>query len=327
MILVAGGAGYIGSHAVRELVRHGRRVVVLDNFSRGHRAAVAAEAAVVEADLEDRAALGRVFREHPVTLVMHFAAHSIVPESVQNPVLAFRNVREALNLLEAMLVAGVNQFVFSSSAAVYGEPEAVPITEGHPLRPVNPYGASKAWVEAMCAELRRAQGLRYVSLRYFNAAGACREGSLGEDHHPETHLIPLVLQAALGRREAVDIYGGDFPTPDGTAVRDYVHVTDLAEAHCLAMEALEKGRIAGEIYNLGSGTGYSVLEVLRTAREVTGREIPVRTCPRRPGDPAMLVAGAARIKRELGWSARHSSLHNIIATAWEWHRTHPAGYI
>jgi len=314
MILVTGGAGYIGSHAVKELVKSGHRVVVLDNLSTGHRAAVDKKAIFCPGDLHDLKFIHDIFGEYPIELVMHFAAHSIVPQSMQEPLLSYRNLNCTINLLEAMLKAGVRKLVFSSTAAVYGEPLETPIPENHPLKPTNPYGQSKAWIEAILEQLHRANGLDYISLRYFNAAGADPEGELGEEHHPETHLIPIILKAAL-QGEEVSVFGSDYPTKDGTPVRDYIHVSDLISAHLLAMEALLQGRKQREIYNLGHQRGYSVLEVIDAARQVTGLDIPYRMADRRPGDPSTLVASSAKIKAELGWEPRYSDLQTIIATA------------
>jgi UDP-glucose 4-epimerase len=326
MILVTGGAGYIGSHAVKALLQKNCAVLVFDNLSAGHELAVPEGAVLVKGDLLDPGAIGEALQRYPVTLVMHFAAHSIVPESVQDPLLSYRNIAGTVNLLSAMRQAGVQRLVFSSTAAVYGEPVKLPIPEDHPLAPTNPYGQSKAWIETILAQLHRSTGLSYISLRYFNAAGADPEGELGEDHHPETHLIPLVLKTALGQRDKIYIYGRDYPTADGTAVRDYIHVTDLIEAHLLAMEVLQEERAVQGVYNLGHQRGYSVLEVINAARKVTGREIPAEPAPRRPGDPSILIAASEKIKRELGWRTRFTALDEIIATAWAWYRRHPGGY-
>jgi len=324
-ILVTGGAGYIGSHTLPALTAAGYEVLVLDALRSGHAAAVA-DYRLVRGDLADRALLDRLFAEFAIEAVLHFAASTEVGESVRRPEGFYRNnVCATLALLEAMLAAGVRQIVFSSSAAVYGEPESIPIPESAPLRPTNPYGWSKRMVEQILDDLHRAHGLRSVSLRYFNAAGAAPDGRLGEDHHPETHLIPLVLQVALGQRDAIAIYGDDYPTPDGTCIRDYVHVCDLADAHVLALRALARG--AGrEVYNLGNGQGFSVRQVIQMAREVTGHPIPERIEPRRPGDPARLVASAERARQELGWQPRYPGLREIVATAWNWHRHHPRGF-
>ncbi|MGQ9532647.1 MAG: UDP-glucose 4-epimerase GalE [Desulfotomaculales bacterium] len=325
-LMVTGGAGYIGSHTVRILRARGWDVVVYDDLSTGHSSAVPPDVPLIVGDVGDAPRVSAALREYDVQAVLHFAALSLVGESMENPRRYFeRNVGGGLALLGAMLENGVRYFVLSSTAAVYGEPEVVPIPEDHPLRPTNPYGDAKAFLETVLRRYEAAYGLRWMALRYFNAAGAHPDGDLGEDHRPETHLIPVVLQAALGQREAVVIFGNDYPTPDGTAVRDYIHVQDLAEAHVLALEGLLAGMPCTS-YNLGIGRGYSVKEVITAAREVTGREIPVRVGPRRPGDPAVLVASAARIRRELGWYPRYERLEDIIATAWTWHRQHPLGF-
>ncbi|MEW5785031.1 MAG: UDP-glucose 4-epimerase GalE [Bacillota bacterium] len=326
MILVTGGAGYIGSHAVKALLDKGCAVAVFDNLSYGHAGAIDQRAEFIRGDLQDPPAIRETLQRYPIRLVMHFAAHSIVPESVLKPLLSYRNVSATVNLLSAMAESGVKRLVFSSTAAVYGEPVKLPIEEDHPINPTNPYGESKACLESMLARLHRAAGLNYVSLRYFNAAGADPDGALGEDHHPETHLIPLVLKTALGQREKIFVYGSDYPTEDGTAVRDYIHVSDLVEAHLLAMHLLEKDRPVQAVYNLGHQKGYSVLEVIETARRITKREIPLEMASRRPGDPSTLIAASDKIKKELGWKPRFTALAKIIATAWEWHLHHPNGY-
>lgn len=321
-VLVVGGAGYIGSITAAELLRVGHQVIVLDTLRTGHRAAVPVEAVFVAGDLADRALLDTVFREHQPQAVMHFAAASLVPESMARPAFYFRNnVAATLALLETMLAHDVKKFVFSSTAAVYGFPEAVPIPEDAPTRPVNPYGESKLMVERMLHWFDEIHGLRSAVLRYFNAAGATAER--GEDHTPETHLIPLVLEVALGQREAVTIFGTDYPTPDGTAIRDYIHVVDLAQAHILALDALDGG---SRTYNLGNGQGFSVKEVIQVAREVTGHSIPAVEADRRPGDPPVLIAGSDKIQRELGWRPRFPTLPEIIGSAWAWHQAHPEGY-
>jgi UDP-glucose 4-epimerase len=322
-ILITGGAGYIGSVVADELVRKGADVVVFDNLSHGARAAVPAGAEFIEGDVSDRAALDRVMRERKFGAVMHFAAFIEAGESMQFPERYFRNnSANALTLLEAALAHKISRFVFSSTAALYGMPERIPIEETDALRPVNAYGESKLLVERMLEWFHRIHGLRYASLRYFNAAGAV--GGRGEDHHPETHLIPLALEVALGKREHIAIYGSDYPTADGTCVRDYIHVGDLASAHLLALEALEKRDKL--IYNLGNGRGFSVREVIESARRVTGREISSREAERRPGDPAVLVASAKKIRDDLAWEPRHPELDDIVHSAWEWRRAHPNGY-
>jgi UDP-glucose 4-epimerase len=322
-LLVTGGAGYIGSTVAQQLVERGDDVTVLDSLDRGHRAAVPEQAVFVRADLLDPQAVARAL-ERGFDGVLHFAALSLVAESVEFPERYYRgNVVGTLNLLDAMRAAGVGRLVFSSTAATYGEPENTPIAEDEPAAPVNAYGNSKLAVDRMIADEARAHGLAAVSLRYFNVAGA--SGALGEDHHPETHLIPLVLQAAAGRREHVAIFGTDFPTDDGTAIRDYIHVEDLGDAHVLG---LDRATRPGEhrIYNLGTGTGFSVRQVIECARTVTGKEIAVVDEGRRAGDPAILVASAEKIRSELGWTPRRSQLETIIGDAWAWAQAHPAGY-
>ncbi|MDI6871445.1 MAG: UDP-glucose 4-epimerase GalE [Bacillota bacterium] len=324
-VLVTGGAGYIGSHVVKALRAAGHDVAVVDNLSRGHRLAVG-DVPLIEADLLDRPALDWLFATYPVEAVLHFAALSLVGESQEQPGrYALNNVGGTVTLLEAMVAAGCPLLVFSSTAAVYGAPARMPITEDCPLEPTNTYGETKLFVERMLRRFDTAYGLRSISLRYFNAAGADPDGELGEDHEPETHLIPLVLGAALGQRPAVEILGTDYPTPDGTCIRDYVHVTDLAEAHLLALTALASGAPTAA-YNLGNGQGFSVREVIAAAERVTGRAIPVREGPRRAGDPPSLVASSDRAEAELGWRPRYGDLEAIIGTAWEWHRRHPHGY-
>ncbi|WP_003545043.1 UDP-glucose 4-epimerase GalE [Desulfotomaculum nigrificans] len=325
-ILVCGGAGYIGSHAVRELYRAGYEVLVLDNLVKGHREAIG-DIPLVEVDINDKPSLEQVFQKQKIDAVMHFAAYSLVGESVVEPAKYYHNnVLGTLNLMEVMLSYGVKRIIFSSTAAVYGEPVELPITEEHPTRPTNPYGATKLAVEGMLHWFGQAYGLNYVSLRYFNAAGADVAGDIGEDHQPETHLIPLVLQTALGVRPEIKIFGTDYPTPDGTCIRDYIHVTDLANAHLLALEKIiNEGGSA--IYNLGNGSGFSVREVIQVAQEVTGKLIKVMEAERRPGDPAVLVASSEKIKKELGWQPRYADLKTVISTAWHWHSKHPDGYI
>ena len=322
-ILVTGGAGYIGSVVVAQLVQRGYQAIVYDDLSHGHRKALPQAATLVVGDIADRGALDRVFREFRPQAVMHFAAFIEAGESMQRPEKYFRNnTANALTLLEAMLAHDVKRFVFSSTAALYGTPEKTPIEENAPLHPTNAYGESKLLVEQMLEWLHRVHGLRYACLRYFNAAGAA--WPQGEDHHPESHLIPLALQVALGTRKELAIFGTDYPTPDGTCVRDYVHVTDLASAHLLVLEALkDKDRL---IYNLGNGQGFSVRQVIETARRVTGHAIPAKESPRRPGDPAVLVASSEKIKRELGWKPQYPDLESIVRTAWEWRKANPNGY-
>jgi UDP-glucose-4-epimerase GalE len=323
-ILVTGGAGYIGSHAVRLFLARGHEVWVYDNLALGHRQAVPAERLIV-ADLGELHRLDHVLLEQRIEAVVHFAAFTYVGESVQHPAKYYQNnLANTLNLMECARQHGVRRFVFSSTAATYGVPEKIPITEDAPQYPINPYGNSKLAVERALADFARAYQWGYAALRYFNAAGANPAGDIGEDHLPETHLIPLVIQTVLGQRPHIDIYGADYPTPDGTCIRDYIHVDDLAEAHLLALESLEPG--SELIYNLGIGRGYSVREVIRAVEEVTGNNVPVRETARRAGDPAVLIASSDKIRRELGWQPRYTDLSSIIATAWNWHRTHPHGY-
>ena len=318
--LVTGGAGYIGSVVAQQLLDADHEVVVLDDLSRGHAGAIPAGAAHVDVSLLDRAALDAPLAG--IDAVLHFAALALVAESVEHPERYWStNLGGTRNLLDAMRANGVGKLVFSSTCATYGEPETVPISEDEPTAPVNSYGASKLAVDRMLATECRANGLGAASLRYFNVAGA--SGNLGEDHHPETHLIPLVLRTAAGAREHVSVYGTDYPTRDGTAVRDYIHIVDLGEAHLLALDTLEAGR--HRVVNLGTGDGYTVREVIEAARRVTGREIPVRDEGRRPGDPPELVAANARAREELGWAPRRG-LEEMIADAWEWHQAHPNGY-
>jgi len=320
-ILVTGGAGYIGSVVVESLVVRGEDVTVLDNLSQGHRAAVHPGARFVQGDLSDLQAVRRVL-SGGFDAVMHFASNTLVGESMREPFKYLGdNVVNGLNLLRAAVEYGAGRFILSSTANLFDKPRRQPIDEEEDIVPGSPYGESKFILERALHWLDRVHGLRYASLRYFNAAGATAER--GEDHAPETHLIPLVLQVALGQRERVEIYGHDYPTPDGTCVRDYIHVADLAEAHILALQALDRGSCT---YNLGNGQGYSVRQVIDTARQVTGHPIPTVDGPRRPGDPPVLVASSARIRRELGWKPRYPALRDIIQTAWDWHRTHPAGY-
>ncbi len=321
-ILVTGGAGYIGSVVVEQLVAEGAAVVVFDNLSQGHREAVHPRATFVEGDLRDRPAVDAVLAEHRPDAVMHFASHTLVGESMQRPFLYLGvNVVAGLNLLESMVEHGVRRFILSSTANLFDAPERMPIDESERIVPGSPYGESKHILERMLHWLDRIHGLRYAALRYFNAAGATAER--GEDHHPELHLIPIVLQVALGQRDDVTIFGDDYATPDGTCVRDYIHVVDLAQAHVLALRALDGG---SRTYNLGNGQGFSVREVIETARRITGHPISAKMGPRRPGDPATLVAASDKIRRELGWQPRYPRLEQIVETAWNWHRAHPHGY-
>lgn len=322
-ILVTGGAGYIGSVTSSALLERGHEVVVLDDLRTGHRAAVPDEAPFVLADVADMGAVGRAIDEHHAEAVIHFAASSLVGESMRDPLGYFgNNTAGSLALLDAAISRGVSRFVLSSTAALYGTPDRVPIPEDAPLRPESVYGESKYLIERMLRWLAETAGLGYAALRYFNAAGASEQR--GEDHRPESHLIPLVLQVARGMREDIDVYGSDYDTPDGTAVRDYVHVEDLAQAHVLALEAIRPGR--GAAYNVGTGRGYSVREVVEVCRAVTGHAIPANEAERRAGDPPRLVADAGRIHRELGWEPRVPELRDIVASAWRWYQAHPDGY-
>lgn len=326
MILVTGGAGYIGSHVVKELVNQEYEVAVIDDLSTGHRSALPKDLPFYKISLLETDALRQVFKEVHPKAVLHFAAKSIVSESVRDPLNTYYpNLTGTMNLLKIMLEHEVNNLVFSSTAAVYGEPQDVPITEGHPLEPTNPYGESKLFIEKILADIAAVSGLKYVSLRYFNAAGADTEGQVGEDHNPETHLIPRVLASAAGKDE-LTIYGNDYPTADGTPIRDYIHVCDLVSAHLLALDKLLTSEDYRAIYNLGNQRGYSVLEVINKAEEITGKRVPYSFGPRRPGDPAVLVAGSELIKQELNWKPRYSDLETMIETAWRWHQNHPGGY-
>ena len=326
-VLVTGGAGYVGSHVVRHLVDAQREVVVLDDLSFGHRAAAGA-AAFVEGDFGDAQALDGVLADGGVTTVVHMAGSCLVGESVADPALYFRNnVAKTLTLLDAMRRHDVKAIVFSSSAAVYGEPADVPIREDHPCVPSNPYGETKLAIERVLAWYHRAYALRYAALRYFNAAGAHPSGEIGEDHgERETHLIPRLLRAARDGGPPTPIHGEDYPTSDGTCIRDYVHVSDLADAHGLAVGALERGSLEAGSFNLGNGEGFSVREVVAAVTRAAGVPPPTERAPRRPGDPAILVASSDRARRRLGWSPRHSDLGTIVASAWEWHTRHPHGY-
>ncbi len=322
-VLVTGGAGYIGSVVTEELVNDGHEVVVYDNLVKGHRQAVVPGATFVEGDLLDAATLRQTLKDHRVEAVIHMAAYSLVGESCEQPSKYYQNnVVASLVLLDTMRECAVSRIVFSSTAATYGEPLSQPIYETAPNNPTNPYGESKLAFERAMHWHERAYGLKYVSLRYFNAAGASEK--CGEDHDPESHIIPIALQAAAGKRSHVEIYGDDYPTPDGTCLRDYIHVIDLARAHILALDAMSEG---SRTYNLGcGGEGYSVREVIETARQVTGKDIPVRIGPRRPGDPAILIASSDKIKSELGWQPRFQDLRVIVESAWRWMLAHPDGY-
>ncbi|MDO8682530.1 MAG: UDP-glucose 4-epimerase GalE [Armatimonadota bacterium] len=324
-ILVTGGLGYVGSHAVKLLMDSGREVISYDNLLFGHKEASSGSTIVV-GDLLDLDKLRDTFDRHPIDSVMHFAALADVGDSVTNPHQYYSvNVTGSLNLAKAMVEHNIKNLIFSSSAAVFGEPEVVPIPEGHPKNPTNPYGRSKLMFEEILAEFEVAYGIKSVSLRYFNASGADPSGLIGEDHTPEHHLIPIVLQVALAQREQVTIFGGDWDTPDGSCIRDYVHVTDLAQAHLRALESLENGGPSA-VYNMGNGSGYSVKEVIRLSEEITGKPIKSVVGPRRAGDPARLVASSDRIKKELGWEPKYPELRTIIKTAWDWHSSHPNGY-
>lgn len=325
MILVVGGAGYIGSHMVKYLVQRGESVLVFDNFSTGHRQAVR-EVPVEQGDLRDMETLQRVFRQYPIECVMHFAAFIFAGESMRDPAKYYdNNVLGCLRLMEAMRLYGVSQIIFSSTAAVYGEPQQIPIPETHPLQPTNAYGETKRVMEGLLHWYGQAYGIRFTALRYFNAAGADPEGELGEDHRPEEHLIPLVLFAGLGRRPHVSVFGTDYDTPDGTCIRDYIHVWDLCEAHYLALQRLRSGAPSA-VYNLGNGQGYSVLEVIRTAEQVIGKSIPVVYAERRAGDPVRLVASAEKARTELGWRPQFPDLATMIEHAYRWFLEHPHGY-
>jgi UDP-glucose-4-epimerase GalE len=322
--LVTGGAGYIGSHACKALSRAGYRVVVFDNFVAGHRAAVR-YGDLVEGDVTDVAAVGEALRRHEIWAVMHFAACLDVSESMRDPLRYYRNnVVGALSVLEAMAAASVRHFVFSSTCATYGEPIETPIRETHPQKPINSYGETKLTIERALPHIECAYGIRWVSLRYFNAAGADPDGEIGEDHSPEIHVIPRAIDAATGGA-GLQVFGHDYPTPDGTCLRDYIHVSDLADAHLTALEALAQTGASGA-YNLGTGRPHSVREVIDAVERVTGRTVPWTLAPRRPGDPAALYAAPDKAQAELGWKPRFSDLESIVLTAWEWHRAHPHGY-
>ena len=322
-ILVTGGAGYIGSTVVAELLAQGHRVWVLDSLEKGHRAAIHSSASLLEGDLGSDGILQAAFEAAAPEIVMHFAAFIEAGESMRDPARFFRNnTANTLRLAEASVRAGVSRFIFSSTAAVYGEPQYVPMDEAHPLRPTSAYGMAKLLADQALDWIARLQGMTCISLRYFNAAGAGPE--LGEDHHPETHLIPILLEVAAGQREAISLFGSDYPTPDGTCVRDYIHIRDLAQAHLLALEAPLQG--PRHVFNLGNGRGFSNLEVIRAAEAVTGRRIPVELAPRRPGDSASLVASSEKIRRDLGWEPRFPGLESIIGSAWAWKQAHPRGY-
>ncbi|KRK34617.1 UDP-glucose 4-epimerase GalE [Loigolactobacillus bifermentans] len=325
-VLVLGGAGYIGSHAVDRLLTKGYDVAVYDNLVTGHRGAVNPKARFYYGDVRNTEQLEQVFTAEDITSVVHFAAFSIVPESMKDPLKYFDNNTAGLvTLLEVMNRHNVKQIVFSSTAATYGEPKSIPVKESDPQVPTNPYGESKLAMEKIMHWADVAYGIKFVALRYFNVAGAKADGSIGEDHHPETHLIPIILQVAAGERDELKIFGADYPTPDGTNVRDYVHVVDLADAHILALEYLAKGNDSNA-FNLGSATGFSNKEILEAARAATGKPIPAQMAPRRPGDPATLVAASQRARDILGWQPQYDDVTEIIRTAWNWKQTHPQGY-
>lgn len=325
-ILVLGGAGYIGSHAVDQLIDKGYEVVVVDNLLTGHKQAIHEKAVFYQGDIRDKSFMQNVFTKETIAGVIHFAANSLVGESVEKPLVYFNNnVYGTQVILEVMEEFDVKTIVFSSTAATYGEPKEMPIVESMPTNPENPYGESKLIMEKMMKWCDNAYGIHYVALRYFNVAGAKSDSSIGEDHDPETHLIPIILQTALGQRDYLGIYGDDYDTPDGTCIRDYVYIEDLIEAHIAALEYLQKGN-ESNIFNLGSNTGYSVKEMLEAARDVTGKEIPAKILPRRAGDPSKLVASSEKAKTILGWQPQMTDIKQIIKTAWDWHVNHPNGY-
>jgi len=323
-ILVTGGAGYVGSHAARLLDRSGHDIWIYDNLSEGHRGAVR-DGRLIQGELEDRPALETVLANKQIDAVMHFAAAAYVGESVLDPAKYYRNnIAGTCSLLEAMLAANVKRIVFSSTTATYGVPSKIPITEDESQQPISPYGFTKLVIERALADFARAYDFSYAALRYFNAAGAADDGSIGEDHDPETHLIPIVLQVALGRRDRIEIFGDDYPTPDGTCIRDYIHVDDLADAHLQALEHLQPGK--GLMLNLGTGRGYSVREVIEACRRVTGHAIPDRVAARRDGDPPELVADSTLAQETLNWQPQHTDIESIVETAWRWHKAHPEGF-
>lgn len=326
-VLICGGAGYIGSHAVRAFQAQGEEIVVMDSLLTGHREAVPTGVCFYQSDICDGMALDEVMQENEIDSVIHFAASSLVGESMTKPLKYFHNnVCGMESLLSAMVRHDVRHIVFSSSAAVYGEPQSVPIMESAPTEPTNPYGETKLMMEKMMRWVDKAHDITFVSLRYFNAAGAMPDGSLGEDHAPETHLIPLILQVPLKKREAITVFGSDYDTPDGTCIRDYVHMLDLAQAHCRALSYLRRGG-KSDIFNLGSGSGFSVREMIAAAERVTGQKIKAVRGQRRSGDPARLVASSAKAKKILGWQPEHTSIEEIIRDAWSWHSRHPQGFV
>lgn len=322
VILVTGGAGYIGSHTVLALCEQGYKVVVLDNLVYGHRDLIEAvlDVELIAGDIGDYDLLVDILKSRNISSIIHFAAYAYVGESCENPGKYYRNnVVSTLTLLEAMRDTGVKNIVFSSTCATYGTPDAIPITESQVQRPINPYGMTKLTVERMLKDFDAAHGIKFVAFRYFNAAGADPEGRLGEDHDPETHLIPLVLQVGLGTRDNISIFGTDYPTPDGTCIRDYIHVSDLAEAHILGLSFLAKGN-SSDVFNLGNGSGFSVKEVIEAARQVTGKEIPAVECDRRPGDPPSLVGASEKARKTLGWNPKYADIVTILEHAWQWHQ-------
>lgn len=326
MILVLGGAGYIGSHAVKMLIERGESVVVIDNLETGHAASVHPKAIFYNVDIRNEEALEEVFMENTIEAVVHFSANSLVGESVVEPIKYFdNNVYGAINLLKVMRKYDVKKIVFSSTAAVYGEPKHVPIVETSETVPTSPYGASKRMMEQIFNWADLAHGIKFVSLRYFNVAGADASGEIGEAHGVETHLIPLVLQVPLGQREFITVFGSDYPTKDGTCIRDYVHVSDLIEAHIKALEYLRLGKDS-DVFNLGSGDGFSVMEIIEVARKVTGHPIPVKLSDRRAGDPSVLIASSEKARKILNWTPQKTSVETIISDAWKWHQSHPQGY-
>lgn len=325
-VLICGGAGYIGSHNVRAFLNHGESVIVIDNLLTGHKESLPENIKFYEGDIRNGEILDKIFQENDIEAVIHFCAFSLVGESVEQPLKYFNNnVGGMISLLEAMQRNNIKKIVFSSSAAVYGEPKKIPILETDPTNPTNPYGESKRIMEKMMHWVSLQYDIRYVSLRYFNVAGAWHDGSIGEAHNHETHLVPIILQVPLGKRSKVTVYGDDYPTPDGTCIRDYVYIEDLAEAHLLALEYLRNGG-ESQIFNLGSGDGYSVMEMINAARKASGHEIPLEIGKRRAGDPARLVADSSKARKILNWQPKVTSMEEIIATAWKWHESHPNGY-
>lgn len=326
MILVCGGAGYIGSHAVRQLIDKGEEVIIVDNLETGHEDAIHPKAKFYNVDIRNEEELDKVFEENKIDEVIHFAANSLVGESMTNPLKYYNNnVHGTEILLKVMIKHDVKKIVFSSTAATYGEPKSIPILETDPTCPTNAYGETKLAMEKMMKWADVAHGVKFISLRYFNVAGAHASGEIGEDHNPETHLIPLILQVPLGKREFISIFGDDYDTHDGTCIRDYIHVIDLADAHILAVEKLRAGS-SSNIYNLGSGNGFTVKEMIEAARKVTGHAIPAKVCERRAGDPSKLVAASAKARKELGWEPQFENVEAMISSAWKWHQEHPMGF-